>query len=142
MLVALEAFERSPLAQQLGWEVIINPDEEISSPGSAGLFVEAAKRNHLGLLFEPAMDEAGTLVSSRRGSGNFSVVVRGRSAHAGRNPTKGRNAVVAAAGLATELDALGKEVEGGVSVNIGRIDGGSSRSMLCPTWRSSASTSA
>jgi len=88
-----------------------------------GLFTEAAKRNHLGLLFEPAMDEAGTLVSSRRGSGNFSVIVRGRSAHAGRDISKGRNAVVAAADLATALDALGKEVEG-ITVNVGRIDGG------------------
>ncbi len=34
MLKALEAFERSPWANELGWEALINPDEEIGSPGS------------------------------------------------------------------------------------------------------------
>ncbi len=35
MLYALQAFESSPWAEQIGWEVIINPDEEIGSVGSA-----------------------------------------------------------------------------------------------------------
>lgn len=92
MLTALEALERSPWTQNIGWEILINPDEEIGSPGSAELLRAAAKRNHLGLLFEPALP-GGALVSSRRGSGNFTVVVRGRAAHAGRNPGEGRNAI-------------------------------------------------
>ena len=28
MFKALEAFERSPLQDQLGWEILFNPDEE------------------------------------------------------------------------------------------------------------------
>src|SRR5207248_1107235 len=35
MLIALEALERSDFADQVGWEVLINSDEEIGSPGSA-----------------------------------------------------------------------------------------------------------
>src|SRR5688572_19388352 len=54
LLHALLTFERSPDANRLGWEVILNPDEEIGSPGSAPVLVEAAKRNHAALVFEPA----------------------------------------------------------------------------------------
>jgi glutamate carboxypeptidase len=48
--------------------------------------------------------------------------VRGRSAHAGRNPEDGRNALLAAADLALRLAALKRD---GLSVNPSRIEGGS-----------------
>lgn len=85
MLVALEALERSDWAGKIGWEVLINPDEEIGSPGSSPLFEAAARRNHVGMLFEPAIGD-GEFVSERAGSANYAIVVRGRSAHAGRDP--------------------------------------------------------
>ncbi len=37
MLAALTALEASPFAEKIGWEVVINSDEEVSSPGSAAL---------------------------------------------------------------------------------------------------------
>jgi glutamate carboxypeptidase len=123
MLVALEAFERSGLGDRLGWEVVVTPDEEIGSPSGVALWREAAGRNHLGLLFEPAMDDHGTLVGSRGGSGSWAIVFRGRAAHAGRAFHDGRNAVVAAAAMALGLDALNHQ-RAGVTINIARIDGG------------------
>ncbi|WP_298197437.1 hydrolase [Novosphingobium sp.] len=120
MHAALTALEASPFAGRIGYEVVINSDEEISSPGSAALLLEAAGRVHSALTFEPALPD-GTLAGARKGSGNFSAVVRGRSAHAGRNPEDGRNAVVAAADLALGLSRLALP---GVSVNPARIDGG------------------
>jgi glutamate carboxypeptidase len=122
MLIALEALERNGQADQMGWEVLINPDEEIGSPGSIGLFTEAAARNHLGLLFEPAFPD-GSLVSERKGSGNFSVVIRGKSAHAGRAFAAGRNAVVAAADFALSAHRLNGTIPD-MTLNTGRIDGG------------------
>ncbi|MFN7177054.1 MAG: M20/M25/M40 family metallo-hydrolase, partial [Thermaurantiacus sp.] len=92
MLGALMAFEQSPLAERLGWTVLLNADEEISSPGSAPLLVARAEAAVCGLTFEPALAD-GTLAGDRPGSGNFSVHFAGRSAHAGREPEKGRNAV-------------------------------------------------
>ncbi|MGD0542611.1 MAG: peptidase dimerization domain-containing protein, partial [Tepidisphaeraceae bacterium] len=77
----------------------------------------------LGLLFEPALSD-GALVDRRRGSGNFSIIIRGRGAHAGRDFAHGRNAVLAAAQLALRLHALNESTPG-VTVNIGAIDGGS-----------------
>lgn len=120
MLAALTAFEASPFADRLGWEVVINGDEEVSSLGSAALLAEAARRCHLGLTYEPALPD-GTLAGARRGSGNFSAAITGRAAHAGREPEKGRNALIAAADLALRLKALTAD---DLSVNPAKIDGG------------------
>ncbi|WP_395001514.1 hydrolase [Sphingomonas sp.] len=121
MLAALEAVEASPLAGRLGYEVVINSDEEVGSPGSAALIVEAAQGKRAALTYEPAALPDGTLAGARPGSGNFSFVIAGRSAHAGRNPQDGRNAVVAAADLALRLaKAKGPRL----SVNVAKVDGG------------------
>ena len=58
--------------------VMLNTDEEIGSPGSSSYFAKAATRHHLALLFEPAVPD-GALVAERKGSGNFSLVVRGKA---------------------------------------------------------------
>lgn len=122
MLIALEALERSGVAQKIGWEVLINPDEEIGSPGSLDLLHEAAKRNQIGLVFEPGFPD-GSLVSERKGSGNFSVVIRGKSAHAGRDFHAGRNAIVAASDFALAAHRLNGSIPE-MTLNVGRIDGG------------------
>jgi glutamate carboxypeptidase len=122
MLAALKAVERSPLAGRLGYEVVINSDEEVGSPASAALLARAARGKRAALTYEPAALPDGTLAGARPGSGNFAIVVHGRSAHAGRNPEDGRNALLAAADLALHL-AAGKYP--GLSVNPSRIDGGS-----------------
>ena len=122
MLAALRALERSPFAERIAWEVLINADEEIGSPGSAGELTRAARENDLGLLFEPALSD-GSLVSRRRGTGNFTIIVRGRSAHAGRDFSHGRSAIVALANIVQRLHALNDAMPG-VTVNVGKIEGG------------------
>ena len=121
MLAALKAIEASPAADRLGYEVVINSDEEVGSPASAALLARAAQGKRAALTYEPAALPDGTLAGARPGSGNFAFVVRGRSAHAGRNPEDGRNALTAAADLALRLEALRRD---GLSVNPSRIEGG------------------
>ncbi|HEY0412380.1 MAG TPA: hydrolase [Allosphingosinicella sp.] len=121
MLAALQAVETSQAAARIGYEVVINADEEVGSPGSAALIARAARGKSAALTYEPAALPDGTLAGARPGSGNFSLVVTGRSAHAGRNPEEGRNALVAAAELAVRLDGARRA---GLSVNPARIDGG------------------
>jgi glutamate carboxypeptidase len=123
MLNALLAFEQSPHAKNIGWRVLLNPDEEIGSPGSAPLLAEAAQKADFALVFEPA-PTPDTLVTQRKGSGNFSVIFHGRSAHAGREVHKGRNAVLAAARFALDVTSAISAIEGGVTINVGKIDGG------------------
>ena len=122
MLAALKAVERSPTADRIGYEVVINSDEEVGSLASAPLLAQAARGKRAALTYEPAALPDGTLAGARPGSGNFAIVVRGRSAHAGRNPEDGRNALLAAADLALRLDAMRRD---GLTVNPSRIEGGS-----------------
>lgn len=122
MLHALQALEASPFAKDIGWEVLLNPDEEIGSPGSRHLIDAISPRCDFGLLFEPALGD-NQLVSWRKGSGNFSLLVRGRSAHAGRAFADGRNAIVMAAEIAAAVDALNTNPE--ITFNVASIDGGS-----------------
>ena len=122
MLAALKAVERSPIADRIGYEVVINSDEEVGSLASAPLLAQAARGKRAALTYEPAALPDGTLAGARPGSGNYAMVVHGRSAHAGRNPEDGRNALLGAADLALRLAALRRE---GLSVNPSRIEGGS-----------------
>ncbi len=119
MLEALRVVEAAGVAQ-LGYEVLINADEETGSFSSARLIAEAARGKQAALTYEPALPD-GTLAGARGGTGNFSILVSGRSAHAGRNPEDGRNAIVAASEIALRLhDARGPRL----AVNPARIDGG------------------
>ena len=122
MLAALKAVEASAAANRVGYEVVINSDEEVGSLASAALLADAARGKRAALTYEPAALPDGTLAGARPGSGNFALVVHGRSAHAGRNPEDGRNALLAAADLALRLDAAKGP---GLRINPSRIDGGS-----------------
>jgi len=128
MLAALAAFETHPLAGRLGYTALLSPDEETGSLASAPLLAELGATGHVGMTYEPALAD-GTLVSGRKGSGNFHVRVTGRAAHAGRDFASGRNAILAAAGIAQALGALNGQREG-VTVNVARIDGGAPLNMV------------
>jgi glutamate carboxypeptidase len=120
MLAALTAVERTAVASGFGYDVVINSDEETGSLASAGLIERMAQGKVAAFTYEPALPD-GTLAGARGGTGNFSITVTGRSAHAGRNPEDGRNAIVAAADIALRL----AEVRGPrLAVNPARIDGG------------------
>src|SRR3546814_1451586 len=90
MLTALQAVERSPAAAAIGYEVVINSDEEVSSLGSAHLIAAAARGKAAAFTYEPELPD-GALAGARQGSGNFSIIVTGRAAYAGRNPGEGRD---------------------------------------------------
>jgi len=122
MLLALRALEKSDLRRYFGWRVVINADEEIGSPGSSPFLKRYAEKADLGIVFEPALPD-GSLVSARKGSGNFSLVIHGVAAHAGRAFYQGKNAIEAAAGAVTKLAQLSGK-RNGLTVNTGRISGG------------------
>lgn len=122
MLSALQALEKSPYKESIGWQVIINPDEEIGSPGSGPLLMEAACDCDVGLIFEPSLPD-GRCVSSRKGSSNLSVVAHGKAAHVGREFDKGASAAAALAEFMVAAHAL-NDAEEGVIVNIGQMLGG------------------
>jgi len=132
MLAALETLEQIEDAGALGWEVLLTPDEETGSHGSAPLLVEVARRHSFALVFEPARAN-GDLVHSRKGTGGFVVTCRGRASHAAQVPNPGRNAILA---LAEFLLAAAKIPEAlpGVLVTVGNIRGGGAATNVVPDF--------
>ncbi len=127
ILHALSAFERSTTAPRLGYDVLLNSDEETGSLASAPLIEQLARGKYAALTYEPSALPDGTLAHARGGSGNYALVVTGRSAHAGRNPQDGRNAIVAAAALVLGLKGLQAE---DCPVNPARIEGGAANNVV------------
>lgn len=122
MLTALQAFEQHPLAQNIGWEIVINPDEEVGSVSSDSLIRQCARRCHLGLIFEPSFAD-GYLVAERKGSINLTVIARGRSAHVGRDFDKGRNAIATLANYLVKIENHFNQQKD-LTINFGYIYGG------------------
>ncbi|HAT8248303.1 TPA: hydrolase, partial [Legionella pneumophila] len=123
ILHALAAFENTRFAEDMGWDVLINSDEEIGSPTSGSLFNKLAHRYQAALVYEPAMTPNGTLAKNRKGSGKLTLVATGRAAHAGRAFDEGRNAICYLAEAITAVHALNGQ-KNGVTINVGKIAGG------------------
>tara|TARA_R110000868_G_scaffold57591_2_gene177806 strand:- start:37187 stop:38458 length:1272 start_codon:yes stop_codon:yes gene_type:complete len=122
MLHGLLALQRTPWKDQVGIDVLISPDEEIGSLGSAPVLAAIGARADIGMTYEPALAD-GSLAGARKGSGNWSLKLSGRAAHAGREHHLGRNAIAAACAFGLGLDALNGRRED-VTFNLARIDGG------------------
>lgn len=120
---ALSAFEQSKYRDSIEWTVFINADEELGSIGSKEHLRELAKQHHVGLVYEPSMDLDGTFAGARKGSGKFTIVSHGKSAHAGREFDKGRNAICLLSEVITDVNKLNDQREN-VTLNIGLVQGG------------------
>ena len=125
MLAALSAFEGHAEKDKVGYRVLLSPDEEIGSPGSAPLLETLGREGHVrpDLRAGAGGRNAGGRTQGLS-DGNFHILVRGRSAHAGRDFESGCNAVAGAAEIALSLHGLNGKREG-VTVNVAKISGGS-----------------
>ncbi len=122
LLQALKTLENCPFASKIGWRVLISSDEEIGSPSSSHLYPELSKGCQLGLLFEPALP-GGSLAGARKGSFSFTIIAKGKSAHAGRHHHMGENAITALCRLIIQIEGL-NDRDHGITVNVGKIAGG------------------
>jgi glutamate carboxypeptidase len=119
-VTALEALAEAGL--DIPWTFTLNSDEETGSYFSHAALHEVATQHQIGLALEPALP-GGELAIERRGSGQFMVEVRGRSAHAGRAFFEGVSAVYGLAHALAAIEQLSDE-QAGVSVNVGPLEGG------------------
>jgi glutamate carboxypeptidase len=85
-------------------QLLVTSDEEVGSPAGRAV-IESRARGAAAALVVEASDE-GRLKVARKGVSNYDLHVGGRAAHAGLEPEKGVNALVAAAGLVLELQRL------------------------------------
>ncbi len=104
------------------WSFLLNSDEETGSFHSACHIEDAGRGHDVGIALEPAGD-AGGLVVARMGSGHFRIDCSGRTAHAGRDFTKGISAVNALAQAILDVNAACDPAAGRI-VNIGPLEGG------------------
>ncbi|MEK9657254.1 MAG: hydrolase [bacterium] len=121
LVSGLRAFEKFCDSQHVGWTLLLVPDEEVGSLGSASFTQSLAKQADIGLVFEPAYPN-GALVSSRPGSLVLRLSARGKAAHAGRDFDNGINAITALSRLITTIDQQSQRFDG--NINIGVIQGG------------------
>lgn len=128
LLTTLQALEQYKHKDNVGWQVLITPDEEIGSMSSLPLHLECAKKHHFGMIFEPTFSD-GAHASSRKGSINFSLISRGKSTHAGRDFHLGKNAIVPLMRVLLEIYAL-NNTDSKVTINIGKIQGGNSANVV------------
>lgn len=128
MLEGLRALERHPQKEEIGYEVLVSPDEEIGSLGSAHLLAKIGSKSDLGLTYEPALPD-GSMAGARKGSANFSLIIKGKSAHVGRAHHEGKSAILAAAKFVCAVEALNGEFDG-LTFNCGKIDGGSANNVV------------
>ncbi len=98
-------------------------DEEIGSTTSRAMIETEALKSDAVLVFEPSLP-GGALKTSRKGVGQFELLVRGISAHAGLDPGKGVSAIHELARQVLAIEKI-QDLDRGISVNVGIVQGGS-----------------
>lgn len=97
-------------------------DEEITSRHSLDVMEQASHGSHGALILEAARSN-GDIVSARKGYSSYTLTAHGRSAHAGVEPEKGRNAILELAHQILQFQSLSGWREG-ITINAGVFTGG------------------
>lgn len=129
ILIALHALEAlAELGVEINWTVLLNSDEETGSFHSYDAIYNAAKQHDVGLALEPALPD-GSLVVERMGSGQFKIEVFGKSAHVGREFTRGVSAVYKLSEIIHAISRL-SDPANGLIVNVGPLEGGQATNVV------------
>ncbi len=107
-------------------------DEE-TDPRYSPPLIRSASRQADAVLTLEAARQNGDIVTARKGVQWYTVEAFGRSAHAGVEPEKGRNAILTLAHHLVALDQL-NGLRPGVTVNAGYLHGGSDFPSIVPDY--------
>ena len=131
IIFVLRALQEIDLQASVIPIVFINSDEEIGSRESANYIHNLARLVDRSLVLEPSLGPGGRLKTARKGVGSFTVIAKGKAAHAGLNPEEGASAILEISHVIQKLFEL-NDVEKGISVNVGTIDGGMRPNVIAP----------
>ena len=134
LIVALRALMELRLPMPVTPVIFLNSDEEIGSRESTRYIAALARRAERAFVLEPSLGPAGAIKTTRKGVGRFTIVARGRAAHAGLDPERGVSAILELSFIIQKLFAL-NDPKRGVTVNVGTIDGGLRPNVIAPTSR-------
>jgi glutamate carboxypeptidase len=123
VLQALKMTPASPV------RFFLNSDEEVASVAFRKEIIQEAKRARAVLVLEPAA-AGGAVKTARKGGGDFRITVRGRSAHAGINPSAGVNAISELARQVLRIEKMARPRQG-LTLSVDVIQGGT-RSNVIP----------
>jgi glutamate carboxypeptidase len=121
-LAALNITPSSPV------RFFLNVDEEVSSVAFREELLAEARGARAVLVLEPAAAQ-GAVKTSRKGVGEFQITVRGRSAHAGINPSAGVNAISELARQIPRIEKLARPKHG-LTLNVNVIQGGTRANVI------------
>lgn len=131
MLFALRAVAEEGLELPAVPVVLVNADEEQGSRESTRWVRALACRSVRAFVLEPSFGSEGRLKTARKGVGRFRLRVRGTAAHAGIEPERGVSAVLEISHQIQSLFDL-NDVERGITVNVGTVDGGLHPNVVAP----------
>jgi glutamate carboxypeptidase len=121
-LEAIHACASAGLVPRRRVVVVLTCDEETGSDTGRALLEAEAAHARSALVLEPPAS-GGRVKTARKGTGIFTLEVRGRAAHAGLEPEKGASAILEIARQIERLHAL-NDAARGTTVNVGVIGGG------------------
>jgi len=104
-------------------------DEEIGSTTSRREIEREARRSDAVLVLEPAYGRAGAVKTARKGVGTAEIIITGRSAHAGIDPSAGINAVHELALQITRLRKM-NDPRRGITVQATVVAGGTTSNVI------------
>lgn len=119
---ALRAIRELGRSTQRPVTFLMTCDEETGSHFSREIIEEEARPARAALVIEPPIP-GGTIKTARKGVGEFELIVRGRSAHAGNDPRSGISAITE---MAHQILAINKLMDygRGTTLNVGVVHGG------------------
>lgn len=126
---AMKALRQAGQWPQGGVKVLLSPDEEIGSPGSRTQIEAAARGARVALVPEPPVSDSHNLKTGRKGTGDYTLKLRGVASHAGNRPELGASAITAAAEAVLALQSLADPAQG-TTVSVGLISGGSAVNVI------------
>jgi glutamate carboxypeptidase len=127
-LEALRACEAVGLQTRSAVTILLTCDEETGSPSGRPLVEAEAKKSRAVLVMEPPAS-GGRVKTARKGTGMFTIDVKGRAAHAGLDPEKGVSAVLELAKQTVRLHELNDPVSG-TTVTVNVIQGGTHSNVI------------
>ncbi len=119
---AMRAIKELGRATKRRTTLLMTCDEETGSHFSRDIIEEEGGRAHAALVLEPPIP-GGAIKTGRKGVGEFELIIRGRSAHAGNDPRAGISAITE---MAHQILAINKlnDYGRGTTVNVGVARGG------------------
>jgi glutamate carboxypeptidase len=125
---ALLALDHVGALKDLPVRFVVVSDEEVGSPEGQPLLRAMAGDAACGLVFEAGRAND-AVVTRRKGTGSLTARAHGRAAHSGNLHHEGVNAIWALARFVDRAQSL-TDYDKGVTVNVGRFDGGEARNTV------------